>query len=476
MIKRERIPDVLDRAREFPWNILASAYIQLTAIVDKGSDRLRFGVGRGLRNRLLSRPLRTLRDLSRINEESSRSTPQGADYRQPQIVLVTRTLGTGGVEAIVAELAGGLPKHGFRVMVLCEKGGSTADSMLAGGIDVVIAPDPEIAAQLVAGLPNDSLIELHNAPEYLVSACIKRGLRLVPVIHSVDVNLNADDWIREAKLADQAAAVVAVSETVREFFAHNTRTKSATPPIVVIPNGVVPLTFVPDEINEARIRLGAVLRMNLDGAILFSCLARYDLQKNIPGLVASFLGAAQEREDVHLLVAGPIEDWLEYSLADALRKSHRCSGQVHLMGTGSSRSLLAASDAFILDSFFEGWPVAATEAAMAGLPLIMSNVGGATELVGKLGERGRLLANPAAPAASITLDQIRRARRRVRNQANQSQLATAVLEVSAKIADWRMARFDLSAQAREWLGSDVMVTGHARLMRQITNSSAMDQL
>ena len=74
--------------------------------------------------------------------------------------------------------------------------------------------------------------------------------------------------------------------------------------------------------------------------------------------------------------------------------------------------------------------------------------------------------NPAAVVENVSLAHIRRARRRVTDQANRPQLEQAVLEICQQIDDWRVRRAEMSEQARSWLNSDVMVEAHARLLRQ----------
>ena len=451
--------------------IQAEILVLVTSTVDGGSDRLRFGIGRALRNRVLSRPLATL-TVGSATTPAEGVAPLLTPYsgKQPLVLLVTRTLGTGGVEAVVAALAAELPGHGVRTVVLCERAGSRAEEIRNAGIEVFVAADLHSADEFLAQLPADSLAQLHNAPDHLIQACIGRKIPIVMVIHSTDVNLALDGWDREVGLTEIASEAVAVSEKVQQFHIYNMPRPPGCP-FVVIPNGVRFASIGPAEACRAKAELASVLGITMRGAIVLSCLARYDLQKNIPGLVASFLSAAEDRNDVHLVVAGPIEDWLEHALADAIRRSHPAAARVHLLGTGSSRVLLAASDAFILNSFFEGWPVAATEAAMAGLPLIMPNVGGAAELVGPGGERGRLFENPAGSSDRINLAQIRIARRRVFNQVNKLQLKNAVLEVCQEIDDWRARRPAMSAGARNWLSSEVMVETHAQLLCRVAEST-----
>jgi len=445
------------RRADLEWRLVA----KLTPLVDFGPDVVRFGKGRSVRRLLWSRPLLQLPPTTSGGTHADLAERVRPPVAEGSVVLVTRSLGTGGVEAIVATLARGLPSFGVRAVVLCEIAGETADALRADGIEVIECRDQDAAQQYLASLPTSTVAQLHNAPGHLIAACLSRRLPLIPVIHSTDMDLSPDQWEEQRELAERADASIAVSETVRDYFTHHLPgpTPSA---ITVIPNGVE-LTVTDTDISASRSALSRLLSANLDGVIVFSCLARYNLQKNIAGLVSSFIGAAEERDDVRLVVAGPVDDWLEYALADAIRRASTASDRIHLLGTSDAAAVLAASDAFILDSFFEGWPVAATEAVAAGLPLLISEVGGATELVDE-GRRGWLFDNPAAAPQRLDYRSIQRARRSVDRQRNRLGLQHAVLAVAEGIDDWRSRRAELSSRARSSLASSRMVESHARVI------------
>ena len=59
----------------------------------------------------------------------------------------------------------------------------------------------------------------------------------------------------------------------------------------------------------------------------------------------------------------------------------------------------AAADAFVLPSLLEGWSLALTEAAVCGLPLIATAVGGAADLIGEVG--GELVEPPFASIVDL---------------------------------------------------------------------------
>ncbi|MDN3310112.1 glycosyltransferase [Microbacterium oryzae] len=442
----------------------------LTALVDAGPPSVRFGPWRELRRRLMSRPLPVLGaadtgGAARV-DVGSRELPDP----QAEVVLVTGGLGTGGVETVIGMLARDLPGHGVRTSVLCSAGGATAEALQNEGIAVREAGDAATAAACVAQLPAGAVAQLHNAPEHLIEACQAAGVPIMPVLHTTDINLTPEQWRRAGRLTDAAPVSVAVSEIVRAFHLRGVPQQPGSP-IVVIPNGVEPHPAAAGTAAAARAQLSDLLRAPLDQVTLFTCLARYDIQKNVPGLVSAFLEAAAERPDLHLIVAGPVTDWLEYRLARALCRGHAAGHRVHLMGPSDPHRLLAASDAFVLDSFFEGWAVASSEAVMAGIPVVVSDTGGAAELVGEQGSRGYLVGNPAGDPEVMSMPRIRRARRRTGGQENRSELVDALRRVHDDVDRWRGRRGDLAADARSWLGREMMVSAHAETIISVAARS-----
>jgi glycosyltransferase involved in cell wall biosynthesis len=112
-------------------------------------------------------------------------------------------------------------------------------------------------------------------------------------------------------------------------------------------------------------------------AILFTCVARLEPQKNPFLLLRAFMGLNNTR--THLVLIG------DGTLMGALKAhvhAHGLEGRVHMLGNRDTiRQCLAASDVFVLSSNWEGNPLAVMEAMAAGLPVISTAVGGVPELV-----------------------------------------------------------------------------------------------
>src|SRR5665647_3118813 len=314
------------------------------------------------------------------------------------------------------------------------------------------------------------VVQLHSAPAHLVSAALGTGAPVVPVLHNTEIHYARPQWQATAELFERADAVIAVSEIVRRF--HQARVPAASgEKIVVVPNGAMSIpTATADVRTRAREGLAALLGTSLTDDVVLVCLARYDSQKNIAGTVASFLDAIDGCDfPIRLVVAGDPSDWLEYRRADAIRRAHQHADRVHLLGNSDAATLLAAADTFLLNSFFEGWPLATTEAVAAGLPVIVSDTGGAVELVARAVDSSVLIGNASGPATSVSDRAARAARRQATRQRNGAELRAAVMAVAAACSSG-------AASGPSGLSPDdsydEMVHGHARVIRAARQGTA----
>jgi len=147
----------------------------------------------------------------------------------------------------------------------------------------------------------------------------------------------------------------------------------------VIYNGVDSRYFSPDSVRESRAEVRARTGIPQDEPVIV-CVGQLRPEKAHVRLVSAVaeLNEAEERS-VHLLIVG---DGAERDKID--KKIHETgTGQfVHMVGsTDDVRPYLKAADLFALTSIaVETFSNAALEAAAMGLPVVMSNVGGASEM------------------------------------------------------------------------------------------------
>lgn len=435
-------------------------------LADRTSPGTRYGYVHPVTARVLRRPLPVV---GPVDGTAFDDGPHAGPATPAHLtcVLAADHLDVGGVGRVVEMLAAGLGEHGVRPVVMCPGEGDRAARLRARGIEVVVAPDGAAAGAALSRVQPD-VVQLHSAPAPMVHAARSGGHPLVPVLHNTEIHYSPAGWSAASDLFAASAAVVAVSDVVRLFHLDHVSAEAGSR-ITVVPNGAAPVPPVTAATRaRARDALARAVRAPVaDDDVVFVCLARYDSQKNITGTVAAFLDAVGAGAPARLVVAGDPSDWLEVRRAAAVRDAHRAAGRVHLLGSSDAAALLAASDAFVLDSFFEGWPLATTEAVAAGLPIVVSDTGGARELVARARTGSVLVKNPTGPASEVDDARACRARRQARHQTNAAELSRAIVGLARTVR-----RGDLGARPVDDTSYATMVAGHARVLHETARRPA----
>jgi glycosyltransferase involved in cell wall biosynthesis len=268
------------------------------------------------------------------------------------------------------------------------------------------------------------------------------------------------NWLLEAERSKNLTRIVCVSELLREQYLTG---NPHFPPhrIMTIPNGT-DLTRRPlHQRGAARASLG------LDQEFLFVSLGRHCVQKNPYGLVSAFDEVAARHKDVHLVLAGRVDEPAYFLQVQRLRDSLECRDRVHLRDNiADPERLLAAADAFVLNSFFEGWALASMEALCAGLPVVVSDVGGAREQVGSIEQgRGHLVPNPIGDPVRVNWETIREAR--FQRQANRGALVSAMSALVSERSEWRSARDRLIKESAERFDPEICLRRHAQVLLDV---------
>jgi glycosyltransferase involved in cell wall biosynthesis len=252
--------------------------------------------------------------------------------------------------------------------------------------------------------------------------------------------------------------VVAVSDLVRQQYLRvNPSFDSHC--VVTVPNGVdrSRLHRVPREL--ARQQLG------LTGEHLFISLSRHSLQKNTYGLASAFDEVAERLPDVHLLIAGRPEPGDYPAQVRELQRSMPNGARLHLKDAVTSPSaLLAAADSFVLDSFFEGWSLASMEAMAIGVPVVISDVGGAREQLSGRPERGILVDNPAGDPLAVNWSTM--SAYRFRRQPNRDQLVHAMVSMAERGLSTATCRREIAREALEDFNADRCLSAHAAVLAE----------
>jgi glycosyltransferase involved in cell wall biosynthesis len=139
---------------------------------------------------------------------------------------------------------------------------------------------------------------------------------------------------------------------------------------LVVPNGIDLSEFssLPGN-DEIRNR-----HPELKGKKVILFLGRLNWKKGLDILIKAYSRAAQERNDVHLLIAGGDDGYK--NTAERLVRDLRLSNRVTFTGPLSGREKLeayAGSDIFVLSSYSENFGMTVVEAMACGLPIVISD-------------------------------------------------------------------------------------------------------
>jgi glycosyltransferase involved in cell wall biosynthesis len=373
---------------------------------------------------------------------------------------VNGVAGIGGLDRVAKDLAQHLPAQGIDTSIVIPENGVEHHHHHSSS-SVQQGPH-RFRDWLRCNRPD--VISLHGSSDWVVTAAAEFGIPVVETLHGAHSFFDVESWAAERLRSRHVAAFVAVSELVRKQYL---RANPDYPPerILTIPNGVAGFSTSSVSRADARARLG------LMDQFLFVSLARYSLQKNTFGLVQAFGDLARRNSNVHLLVAGPIQDSSYCRQVLRLRDQLPCADRIHLRGNCEhTAALLAAADAFVLNSFFEGWALASMEALAAGLPVVISDVGGAREQVGRDGTRGIVVDNPLGDPEFMGWPTMSRAA--FRGQVNREALVTAMQDVVRKRDYWDKVRGDLQEESLERFSMSRWSSEHARVLARAAGAQA----
>ena len=389
-------------------------------------------------------------------------------------VVAIDVLDVGGMDEFVAFLGRRLPDHGVETVVAYAgthmegqqgEGGRLVRALEQAGVATVELRADTCTAWLRGYRPD--VVSAHGAPSWLLDAAGALGIPWVETLHGMHHFLSPDTWVPERERAGLVSALIAVSELVRRQYLARVPGFPADR-IVTVPNGVDERRLLRVDRSAARQALG------LRDEFLFVSLARYGLQKNTFALVGAFAEVAARHPDAHLLIAGRADDPRYYEQVRSHAARSPYPDRIHLRGhCGNPSALLAAADAFVLDSFFEGWPLASMEALASGLPVVLSDVGGAREQLGA-GGRGYLVGNPAGDPELIDWQII--SDLRFRGQGNHGQLVEAMSSLVEDRTRWADDRSRIRDEARAAFSAAECLHQHATVLRSVAAGAAIPTL
>jgi glycosyltransferase involved in cell wall biosynthesis len=332
-----------------------------------------------------------------------------------RIAHVIDSLEVGGAEAVVAALCRLQLRAGHSPEVHClQAGGLLAGRLAAEGVPVHIH-GPGMPWILIWRLwhafrrSKPDVVHCHNKAATVHAAAVARlagvrgilttrhGLAAPPYRFRKDFKF----WVMVAMFCDR---VVAVCDIAHRNMAAGAR--AAAHKIVTIRNGAYPAPGIQSLGNSLGDCLGESPGLRKEGFTLIT-VGRMVAAKNYGTLLESVALARREIADLVLWMVGDGEH------ASSLKKLARdlgIEGAVRFLGERSDvGDCLSHADVFVLSSVSEGLPISILEAMAAGLPSIVTDIGGMPEVIG-LSEAGKVVPPGDAGKLAAAIVEFARAR------------------------------------------------------------------
>jgi glycosyltransferase involved in cell wall biosynthesis len=314
-----------------------------------------------------------------------------------RIVYVLTSLGMGGAERLVLDLASRMEKRGHTVSILVLRPPIAEQWPTAlPVVHLAMRRTPlsvfgglARASRFLAGFHPD-LVHSHGFHSNIVARLLKLFIPSTAVLSTVH-NVYEGGWQRmwAYRLTDGLSCqTTAVSHAAADRFVR----LKAVPKrkCTVLTNGIDTTEFAPEAGRRARVRA----EMGADQAgeneeFIWLTAGRIVPAKDIPNLLQAFATVRSAHPEAQLWIAG------EWNGAKVKRADGLVSGFVAERGSLDGvrilglrrdvRALLDAADAFVLASAWEGMPLALGEAMAMEKPVAATDVGGVRELVGDAG-------------------------------------------------------------------------------------------
>ncbi len=271
-------------------------------------------------------------------------------------------------------------KAGLEITAVAAGGGLLEDEFADAGVEFIrlqrkFPVDLYLASQL-RGIIRERRIEIvhgYQAVDGVHLYLASRGLKGVKRV------LSFQGFIQDKKnrvasrfLVPRMDANIAVSRGLLKWLADADRIDTSQN-FSVIYNGADP-----DRLKPAGRSIKRELGLSSD-ALLFGMIANFyrDPRKDQLTVCRALPAVFADVPDAHCIFAGGIENGAEDKMADCLNFciENNLTDRVHFVGArGDVPDILAELDVFVLSSLHEGLPVAVSEAMLAGVSMVVSDI------------------------------------------------------------------------------------------------------
>lgn len=296
------------------------------------------------------------------------------------LLIEVISLDKGGLEEVVYNTLCNLDRSQFNITVVCvESGGFVADRIEALGINVIILPEHDKWEYYENILMKNKIAVIHQ--HYSLFGCEIGYKCNIPIIHFLH---NSYVWFTDEQANNYnyydsfVNKYIAVSGEVKKY--SSVRLGIDESKIKVIPNGI-DIKMLEETKEKKPVYNRDSLGLEIDDFVLLN-LASIDGRKATMLLIGVMEQVVKNYPSIKILIAGNPLDITYYE--SCLKLVDKLNLKENVIFTGfipEKEDLFELSDVFILPSIIEGWSISKLEAMYAQKPLILTNVGGAEQVI-----------------------------------------------------------------------------------------------
>jgi len=385
--------------------------------------------------------------------------PRVSESPRLSCLLETRSLDTGGLERVVADLALSLHTAGIPTAIaVTGRAGRIADECRAAGIPVHVTGDDP--AQFAEVLRSAHILIPHYS-NLGAPLAWRAGIPVISFLHNAYVWMDAteDRAVRDTDLF--TTHYIAVSQAVKSYFC---RKYDVDPQkVTCIPNGV-DLARLEEAAHRTPRVTRASLRLAADDYVFLNVATITGVKSQVHA-VCAMRALAERCPRMRLIFLESHADPVYANEVAALVKEFGLAGRVLFCpSTDQVSDYYRLADAFLLPSLTEGWSLAMTEAMFFGLPLILTDVGGAAEVI-EDGDTG-ILIPPACDPLDVTPANLH-ALSRTRTPPNLPALIAAMEDFYQRPEYWKAKGQSAAAKARARFDLTDVSARHLRAIRTL---------
>lgn len=310
--------------------------------------------------------------------EDRRIDKVGGDESQNKIVwFYVKEFNSGGLERVVFDLAVLLKEKGYLVSIaVANQGGKIEAEALRAGIDVfVLNEDKERLRHFIIERTPDVILINHCYFE--LNAFKEAGVPIVEIVHNAYFWQKNNDSYKKMR-ARYISTYVAVSRFVYSYAVQYLDISPGA--ISVINNGLNSDGFI----RPPHKLIDVIRDRSKEEEFKFVLAANFRPSKSHCTAIEALKKVLIKYPEVKLQFAGGIDDENLYQFLRTRIEKEKLERNVEFLGLLNRRQLshvMAKAQAAILPSSYEGLSITSLEYMFFGLPMILTDLGGAGEVI-----------------------------------------------------------------------------------------------